>query len=191
MTRALLLTVTLLLTGCAGTATTASEPPAGSGAEVTDPCPRELPQAAGTDGFGTREPAPGPPDLPAADQAWVCQYAAATGAPGAGEDGSLVTWRLRGDAVAVPDDEVEGLTAPLAGLEPQDADLCTEDLGPRWLLVTSTDGELTGVAFDDFGCQHVRFTDDPAQTEPGEGSWPGALVAPESLLEQVRAAHRG
>ena len=59
---------------------------------------------------------------------------------------------------------------------------CTEELGPRWLLVTSTGGDLTGVVVDGYGCGDVRLTNDPYVTAPGDpqtgATVPGVLDAP-------------
>ncbi|CAN5346577.1 hypothetical protein BH09ACT12_BH09ACT12_33750 [soil metagenome] len=53
---------------------------------------------------------------------------------------------------------------------------CDGDLGPRWLVVYSHDGDLTGVLVDDFGCDVVRLTDDPRSTPPGEVDENGMVV---------------
>lgn len=157
-----------------------------------DPCPAELPQAAGSDGFGTDEPAPASPDLPSADQGWVCRYLPGTGSPGADEGGSYVTWRREGGPVALDLPQLDRLRPDLTPFELEEGEGCHDDLGPRWLLVTSTEGDLTGIAVDDFGCHHVRMTDHPAEVEPGEatqpGTVPGVLEVPDGFLGAIRSA---
>ena len=44
---------------------------------------------------------------------------------------------------------------------------CDDDLGPRWMVVYTHDGDLTGVVVDDYGCREVRLTDNPHITAPG------------------------
>ena len=64
--------------------------------------------------------------------------------------------------------------------------MCTSDLGLRYVLVRATDGDLTGVALDDFSCHSARLTDEPFETGPGDGSMPGLLTPPEQLLGQLK-----
>lgn len=176
--------------------TTATDPAAQR--ELADaggqPCPAGLPQADGSDGFGTNQPAPGSPQLPVADQGWLCRYGAHLGRPGPDEDGGLATWQRDGQPVALDRAAVEELIAAGTPLEPPDVDVpCPADLGYRWLLVTSNGGDLTGVAVDQYGCRNVRITDSPAHVEPGEatgpGTVPGVLEAPDGFAEALAAAY--
>ncbi len=68
--------------------------------------------------------------------------------------------------------------------------VCPANLGFRWLLVTSTGGDLTGTAVDDFGCQDVRLTGDPFTSAPGDpqddGTLAGVLTAPDDLVTDLR-----
>lgn len=157
-----------------------------------EPCPGVLPQADGSNGFGTDEPASVFPDLPNADQGWVCRYTPGAGTAGADETGSYVTWRREGGPVALDPAQLDLLHPDLQSFELQEGEGCTDDLGPRWLLVTSAGGDLTGIAVDDFGCRNVRITDHPAQVEPGEatqpGTVPGVLEAPDGFLDALRSA---
>ena len=158
-----------------------------------EPCPSVLPQADGSDGFGTSEPAPDSPDLADADQGWVCLYSPGTGEPGANAGGSYVTWRREGPLVVLDPAKLDALIPTLTPPElPEGGRLCTSDLGPRWLLVTSTGGDLTGIAVDAFGCRNVRITDNPAEVEPGEaaqpGTVPGVLEAPGGLVHALEKA---
>lgn len=112
------------------------------------PCPRRLPQTEGP-GLGTQDPADEAPSLPVADRAWVCEYAAT--APG---------WPRQGPPRAVPDEVLAALEERVAALGPADGmRMCTEELGPRWMLVLSHDGDLAGVVVDGYGCRDVRLTD--------------------------------
>ncbi|WP_341230034.1 hypothetical protein [Nocardioides salarius] len=73
--------------------------------------------------------------------------------------------------------------APLAdaldGLAPLDLDtsrrVCTADLGPRFMVVLSNAGDLTGVVMDDFGCHDTRLTADP-RSRPAGADGPGGAV---------------
>jgi hypothetical protein len=157
-------------------------------------CPDRLPQADGPDtGLGGDNPAGEAPTMPAVEKAWVCQYSPTEVAPGPEGNGDPWTWDLEGEAQPVDDAGIADLQAGLDKLTPPAADLmCTADLGPRWLLVYSTGGDLTGAVIDDFGCQSVRLTDEPFETVPGSstasGIVPGSLTAPDGLLDLIKAA---
>ena len=144
------------------------------------PCPEELPEEE--QGEGWEQPAESAPDLPAADEAWVCVYGDA-GAPADGSRGYYV-WKRSGQPVALSADELEAAQELLDELEPAPAEqACTADLGPRYVLVLSTGGDLTGVVLDDFGCHSARLTGDPHDIGPGDGSMAGLLTAPAELLD--------
>ncbi|WP_299051404.1 hypothetical protein [uncultured Nocardioides sp.] len=147
-------------------------------------CPAELPDD-GDGGFGVTDPATEAPDLAPVDRAWVCQYESRNG------------WQLVGEPVEVPQDDLAGIEESLTGLEPSDPDqMCTEELGPRWLLVTADEqGDLTGVSVDGFGCRSVRLTDSPDSTVPGRASGgglvEGTLSAPGDLAQELSTIHGG
>ncbi|MEJ7795382.1 MAG: hypothetical protein WKF50_07510 [Nocardioides sp.] len=158
-----------------------------------EPCPDVLPRAHGSDGFGSSDPAPDSPDLPAADEGWVCRYQPENGKPGVDEKGSYVSWHREGQPVALDAAQLDNLIPALTPPDVQEGGrLCPADLGLRWLLVTSAGGDLTGLAIDDFGCSDVRLTDDPAEVEPGEatqpGLVPGTLTAPDGFADALAAA---
>lgn len=180
MRRTALITVALLATlaGCGDGGSAGSTPPPTPTA--TDelarhdgkPCPARLPQ----EDARAAEPATGDPELPAFDRAWVCHYA-------------VETWTLVGETQAVPHDSLAGLESTLGALAPAPADqMCTMDLGPRFLLVLSDGRDLTGVLVDAYGCREVRVTDDPHTTPAGASDAPGlprgVFTAP-GLLEQL------
>ncbi|MCH1866609.1 hypothetical protein [Nocardioides sp. CFH 31398] len=189
-----------LLVGCGQTESSdsgsASDPGAGSessggasdettASPTTDElCPAELPDDGGN-GFGVTDPAAEAPELPSASQAWVCQYDARNG------------WQRAGEPVEVPEGDLAAIEESLAGLEPSDPDqMCTEELGPRWLLVTADDaGSLTGVSVDGFGCRSVRLTDSPSRTAPGrasgDGLVEGTLTAPGDLSQELSTIYGG
>lgn len=185
-----------LLSGCSdGAADRAVDPPADRPDELAahdgEVCPTELPEAGDEHGFGTREPAGSAPTLATPDQAWVCVYDG-TDVAGEGADGASYAWVRREEAAAVPDADLPDLAADLDALEPAPDDrMCTADLGPRWMLVTAVDGDLTGVVVDGFGCREVRLTDEPFTTVPGEasasGTVPGVLTGPDGLLPALEA----
>jgi len=188
-----------VLAGCGSTdSTDAADAGSGSGSDggasseessapaptADELCPARLPDD-GSGGFGVSDPATESPDLAPAARAWVCEYASRDG------------WQRVGEPVEVPEGDLAGLEDTLAGLEPSDPDLmCTQDLGPRWLLVTADDaGALTGVSVDDFGCGSVRLTDSPGSTAPGrasgDGLVEGTLTAPGDLAQELSAIHGG
>lgn len=160
-----------------------------------EPCPVAMPHEPGSDGlgFGTSEPAPAPPTPPVAERGWVCAYSSELGGAGPDASGDYVHWVRTGSAVGLDPDRLAAATATLSGLVPEDVDACTDDLGPRWLLVTATGDDLTGYAVDDFGCRTIRMTDDPAVHEPGvatqPGTVPGALEGADDLVEVLTEAY--
>lgn len=187
-TPALVLLALVALAGCgADPGGSATEPPPGPD-ELAEhdggPCPSELPEEE-EKGDGFEKPAASAPSLPAADEGWVCVYGDA-GAPADGSRGYYV-WKRSGRPVALRPDELATAEGLLGELEPAPAEqMCTADLGPRYVLVLSTGGDLTGVVLDDFGCHSARLTDDPHETGPGDGSMPGLLTPPAELLAQLQ-----
>lgn len=172
-----------VLAGCdiadPGTST-AGSPTLRSG-ELNDaggqPCPEELP--VGDDpsghGFGVEDAATHLPVLLDPQDAWVCRYDSLdreTSASG----GTVYGWRLFGGAEPVVPDDLPALRAALDELALVDPDrACTADLGPRWMVVYSHSGDLTGVVVDDYGCRDVRLTDDPHTTPPGADDQDGTV----------------
>ena len=69
--------------------------------------------------------------------------------------------------------------------------VCTEELGPRWMLVLSRSGDLTGVVVDGYGCRDVRLTDEPFTTVAGEGAVEGVLTGPADLLPLLEEVSAG
>ncbi|WP_131105794.1 hypothetical protein [Ornithinimicrobium sufpigmenti] len=146
-----------------------------------EPCPDELP--IGDDpsrhGFGVEHAAEQLPHLLDPQEARVCGYE--TYDRDTTSNGGLVYgWRLMGKPQPVAPDDLPALRSALDGLSLLSPDqACTADLGPRWLVVYSHDGDLTGVLVDDYGCRNVRLTDDPHSTPPGtsqQGGMVGGLL---------------
>ena len=177
-TAAVLLLAAVLVTGCGGSGpgtATDPEPPGNELAERGEPCPGAL-VAEPPD----QRPAESNPDLVAADEAWACAYRSR------GRDGE---WRRVGDAVALDREQLDAAEGELAALEPAPVhQMCTADLGPRYVLVLSSGGDLTSVVLDDFGCHTVRVSDDLPATAPGEGEVPGRFSLPTTLVEQLARA---
>jgi len=141
-------------------------------------CPQEQPQEPGTSGFGTEKPASSTPNLRPPERVWVCQYAPDLGPFNDQQGQRLITWTLEGGAVEVGASDVDAFADALAAVAPGDRDPeqpCTADLGPRWMVVAETAGDLTGFVVDDFGCGDLRLTDDPWSTEPGAARQPGTV----------------
>lgn len=159
-------------------------------------CPKQLPQGEDPgNGFGTFDAAVARPSLLEPEAAWVCEYYPIDAGPAADGRGIRLEWVRDGQAAPVDADQLPALARDLAKLAPalKEQLSCTDDLGSRWMLVYSHDKDLTGVVLEDFGCDHVRLTDDPFSTEPGAGSQagtvPGVLVGPVSLLAAVKTVH--
>lgn len=153
------------------------------------PCPRSLP--VGDDpsghGFGTEAAATELPTLLEPQEAWVCEYAAVHGHS---INGTVYTWVRDGPAEPVADSDLPALRTAFDDLALPDATQgCHDDLGPRWMVVYSHDGDLTGVVVDDYGCRDVRLTDDPHETAPGadgqEGTVAGVLDGGPAILDAL------
>lgn len=153
------------------------------------PCPSVLPTATDDEGygFGTTTPADGDPRFAAPEKAWVCQYGSRDVAP-IGHSGALYEWVLNGSPRRLDDDLLSEISAAMNEITPVEPTGCDADLGPRYLLVTSSGGDLTGVSVDAYGCRDVRLTDDPFVTAPGDpqegGTVPGVLTSP-GLMETL------
>jgi hypothetical protein len=174
----------------------------GSADEVARPdgdmCPARLPQGEDPGyGFGTEKPAEASPALSAPESAWTCRYHPVDGGPGPDGQGTAMVWERDGGAGPVSSTALPEIEESLSRLAPPDTanQMCTQELGPRWMLVLASGQDLTGVVVDGFGCRNVRLTDDPFETVPGaskqEGIVPGVLMAPPSLLEDLKGAHTG
>ena len=183
--------ITLVLTGCGGSdpEKAADPPPSTASVEPDQVCPAKLARSDDPEenGFGTQEDATERPSLPSPQQAWTCQYDAVDAAQTA-DGGTEWAWVLHGTATEVTEAELPALTDALAQVVPfPDGDrMCTDDLGPRWLVVYPGSEGLVGVVVDDYGCREVRLTDDPASTPPGEaerdGTVPGVLDGGSEVL---------
>ena len=176
-----LVTAVLALTGCdlRWSSTPVADKPELRTSELTDadgrPCPAKLPTGEDPSGhgFGTEAAAEELPSLLEPQEAWVCQYN--TFDAGTTDAGAVYGWRLDGQPQPVAADKIADLQDALDDLTPADRGDCTADLGPRWMVVYSHDGDLTGVVVDDYGCRDVRLTDDPHTTPPGADNQEGAV----------------
>ena len=175
--------------------TTTANTPEVHASELTDvgglPCPQELP--TGDDpsghGFGTEDVADEFPTLLEPQKAWVCQYN--TFDVGRTPNGGTVYgWSRAGQPDPVPATGLPDLQAALDDLGPADrSGGCDADLGPRWMVVYSHDGDLTGVVVDDYGCRDVRLTNNPHTTPPGaddqDGTVGGVLDGGTAILDAL------
>jgi hypothetical protein len=157
-------------------------------------CPRRLPPNRDPgSGIGTGTPAASAPSLPDPDAAWLCRYTPGWSGSEKDEDNARDTWVRTGRSHPVGPAHLSVLARALTGLEPAEADqLCTADLGPRWMLVLSHENDLTGVVVDDFGCRNVRLTADPFEVAAGDATSgavvAGVLTGPDGLLDDLKAA---
>lgn len=182
-------------TGCAAQGTPERPEPRTDelGAHFGSPCPARLPHdPANRHGFEPSRSADESPSLEAPDRAWVCKYDSFdVGSEPSGR--TTIGWIRVGEHSEVPVSQSDAIESELSRLAPPAADerLCTADLGPRWMLVLSNDGDLTGVVVDAFGCGDVRLTDEPFTTVPGEatagGTVPGVLAGSSGLLAILKA----
>ena len=155
-------------------------------------CPAELPMGDDPSGhgFGVERPAEQLPDLLDPQEAWVCRYETYDRGPTA-NGGMVYGWRQTGEPAPVASDDLPDLRSALDALRlPAPDQACTADLGPRWMVVYSHDGDLTGVLVDDYGCRSVRLTDDPHTTPPGAldqdaGTVGGVLDGGAAVLDAV------
>lgn len=157
-------------------------------------CPERLPLGEDPDGhgFGTAEPADEKPSLMTPDKAWVCRYDATQVGTRPDGDGSTFRWLRDDKPQPVGSTRLAAVTELLDELKPADeARVCTDELGPRWMLVFTHEGDLTGVVIDGYGCRDIRLTDEPFETAPGdpgqEGTVPGVLSGPAQLLAVLKA----
>jgi hypothetical protein len=166
-----------------------SEPSSESGAEevVSRPapsaelsCPARLPVGPDPDGygFGSSEEATEPPQLPRPDQAWTCEYLPVD--TGVNDNGASYEWVRQGTEAVVGPKRLGDLAAALAEVAPfpDDERMCTDDLGPRWLLAYTHGHERIEVVVDGFGCRNVRVPDE-------DGAAPGVLDGGAALLSAV------
>ena len=154
-------------------------------------CPQTLPQAPReTYGFGTSTRASDSPSLWEPQEAWICTYGAKDVAP-SGSNGAWYEWARKGSPRQLSADELAGFAEAITQLKPSEDEesLCTDDLGPRYLVSFAYDNDLTGVVIDDYGCGEVRLTDDPFVTVSGDASQPGTvsgvLVQPAGMLSDL------
>lgn len=154
-------------------------------------CPKRLPVAPQeTYGFGTDDRATALPAFPPFDQAWVCAYQTRDIAP-RGANGAWYEWARTGSPRQLAPEQVDSLAASFDELEliPGGDYACSADLGPRYLVSTVWERDLTGLVIDDYGCRSVRLTDDPFVTIPGEATQPGTvkgvLQPPDTLLAEL------
>lgn len=187
----------LALTGCDlpwSSTPTADSPELRTGelkAASDRPCPQELP--IGDDpsghGFGVEAAADELPTLLEPQEAWVCQYNTFdVGATPSG--GTTYGWALTGQPAPVAAGDLPDLQDALNDLSlPDFSGGCTDDLGPRWMVVYTHDGDLTGVVVDDYGCREVRLTDNPHTTAPGaddqDGTVAGVLDGGAAILDAL------
>lgn len=155
------------------------------------PCPKQLP--LGDDpsghGFGTDELADELPTLLEPQKAWVCRYDTVDAGTTRG-GGAVFEWRRTGQPQPVAAADLPDVQSTLDDLALADSSRsCTADLGPRWMVAYSHDGDLTGVVVDDYGCRDVRLTDNPHTTPPGaedqDGTVAGVLDGGAAILDAL------
>jgi hypothetical protein len=202
LTQALTLSTLLLASACSGTHASRTGNGAIDQAGATPPtselalhdgefCPHVLPRAPReTYGFGTEASASSGPELKSPREAWVCTYGAKD-VSSRGDNGAWYEWVL-GEAHRLDAEELSAFTEAAKGLVPRSASqMCTDELGPRYMVSFVSAEDLTGVVIDGYGCGDVRLTDEPFVTVPGDASQSGivsgVLSGSRALLESVSA----
>lgn len=195
---AVVVTVVMVVAGC-GSVGVASGPPqpvdelAAHDGKV---CPSTLP--IGNDpsgyGFGEEADAKATPTFLVPQEAWVCRYASID-AGQTSSGGMRMEWSLAAPARALDAPAVTRLRTALVGLRPFPAERgCNSDLGPRWMVVYSHGGDLTGIVVDDYGCSEVRLSEEPFETPPGaldqSAMVGGVLDGGQDLLDQLALPER-
>lgn len=176
-------TAVLVLSGCdlPWSSTATAQEPAVRTSELADsggrPCPQELPISDDPSGhgFGTEKVADELPALLEPQEAWVCTYNFFD--VGTSHSGGITYgWRRAGGPETVAAADLPELQSALHDLEPADDSRgCPDDLGPKWMVVFSHDGDLTGVVVDGYGCRDVRLTENPHITPPGADNQDGTV----------------
>ncbi len=133
------------------------------------------------------------PTVSAFESAWLCQYAAEASPDVTPSGGVALSWVRQGEPVEFPESGLGSVETMLSslGMYPDDV-VCTDDLGPRWMVVLLTGDDLTGVVVDDFGCRKTRLTDDPFVIAPGHSRdsslVQGVLAPPQGIVADLKAA---
>ena len=190
--RRLLTTAALLgalaLTGCSGDDPAEADPddPTAGLSEIEaqgdEECPTELVQPEGS---AADEPAAEAPTLQAPESAFVCLYDPVS---------DQTRWQLSDEPVPVGAKDLRAITRQLAMLEPaKDGRSCSGKSGSRWLLMSTTGDDLTGVVVDDFGCTVIRLCGVPFRSAPGEATQDGTVTGVPSgddvLLNQLKLVY--
>ena len=160
-----------------------------------EPCPAALPPSSDEHGLGISSSAIRTPAPMTFDAAWLCEYVTDDGTLQEDGNGMTFGWVRQGAPVEFSEAGLDSLADVLATIAPpEDAEgmACTSDLGPRYLVVTASGEDLTGIAIDDFGCRWVRLTEDPHVTAPGESQElpAGFLLGEYEIVSQIQAAAR-
>ncbi len=165
----------LMLTGCSGDTEHSGDQgsaPAGSELAAYDgvACPDSLVDSSDRYGLGLDLEGDALPEVGGYDAAWLCEYVPLD-RPLEDGNGTFSSWYLATTPVELAEEDLPVVDDVLDRLTvaPDSMD-CLADLGPRELVVLVDDGDLTGVAFDVFGCGTVRLTEDPYVTAPGEST---------------------
>ncbi len=174
-------TTALLLTACSSDTDdkTAADPQSAPSADAPAPtgedvCPPQLAEASDKHGFGGEEVASSTPEFGDTAALWACTYNTLTIGT-TPEGGQKYGWKRVGEPTPIDSTEYDDLVRGLGNLRPADPQrMCTADLGPRVMLGhVATNGQVTGVVVDLFGCRDVRLTPDPVGVAPGESDVDG------------------
>lgn len=159
------------------------------------PCPEALPNSSDDHGLGISSAATSTPGSLEFNAAWLCEYVTDNGTLQEDGNGMTYGWVRTGEPVEFSEaglTELARVLSTIAPPEDPEGMACTDDLGPRYLVVTASGEDLTGIAVDDFGCRWVRLTEDPHVTAPGESEQlpAGYLLGEFDIVTQIKAAAR-
>ncbi|WP_084127038.1 hypothetical protein [Demequina sp. NBRC 110054] len=182
----------VVLTGCSGDAEhSGAEGSAPAGSELAAyggvACPDSLVDSSDRYGLGADLEGDAVPELGGYDAVWLCEYVPID-RPQEDGNGTFNSWHLATTPVELAEEDLPIVDDVLDRLAVASASMdCLADLGPRELVVLVDDGDLTGVVIDVFGCETVRFTEDPFVTAPGESA-DDALESGWLIVDGGRAA---
>jgi len=182
------------LTGCAGPDTAPPEAIDELSVHEDQPCPGALADPDDAHGFGTDTPAERSPDPVRPDRAWVCGYEAVEDRGRRSDSGAYYSWLIAEEATVLDDADLALVADTTTSLAPASVgEFCTADLGPRVLVVTARDNDLTGYVVDVYGCGDIRMTDDPFTNPPGVATQGGTVsgVLRSDAFTQVALRLRG
>ena len=131
-------------------------------------------------------------ELPEPYAAWLCKYVQNDAGTTANQPSDWV-WSREGEPKKLEGAGLEVAASLLTGLTVfPDGQVCTADLGPRWLVAFQVGDEVWGATIDEYGCRWTRLTEDPFTVAAGYSDDPrvvrGSLGPPMGILDELKVA---